>query len=104
MKIIALILSLCILALSAIPCIDAKADLSGHQVEIAQPCKDTHQHNEADNCSPFCTCNCCTTSVILQEYMAESVCFSFSGKKYFPVSDNCHSNLLASIWQPPKMS
>jgi len=104
MKIIAIILSFYVLALTALPCIEVNKDLASHQIEISSQTQDTHNHGDTDRCSPFCTCNCCATSVIFQEYLVQLNSYSFYEKQYFPVSSNFFSDPLASIWQPPKIS
>ena len=104
MKIIAIILSFYVLALTAKPCIDDEKDMAKHQTEFTQTSQDAHHHSDKDNCSPFCTCNCCATSVIFQEYLVQMNSFSFFEKQYFPVSNIFFSDPLASIWQPPKIS
>lgn len=104
MKNIAIILSLYLLTLIALPCIDVQKDIAKHQVELSQQNQDEHHHSDADHCSPFCTCNCCATSLIIQEYIVQSNSFSYHEKQYFPVSSFSFSDPLASIWQPPKIS
>lgn len=104
MKIIAIILSLYVLALSVKPCIDIQQDLVHHHAEVSQTSEHSHQHNEKDSCSPFCTCSCCATSVIFQEYLVQLGSFPFIGKHFFPVSSIFISNPLATFWQPPKIA
>jgi len=104
MKFISIILSFYMLMLTAIPCIDAHADTVFHKTELAQEKQDNHHHSDSDKCSPFCTCNCCATSVIFEVYLVQLDCFPFSQKKYFPVSSGFFSDPLASIWQPPKIA
>ncbi len=103
MRFLASILSVYLLLLTAVPCIDAHADNVLHKTTLSQEKQDNHQHSDSDSCSPFCACNCCATSVVFQIYQAKLNCFSFSEKQYFPVSSVCFSNPLASIWQPPKI-
>jgi hypothetical protein len=104
MKTFAIILSLYVLALTAIPCIDIHKDMAKKQVEISQNEQDTHNQGDKDHCSPFCTCNCCATSVIFQEQLVQLDSFSFYEKQYFPVSATFFTDPLASIWQPPKIA
>jgi hypothetical protein len=60
MKFFATILSLYILLLTAIPCVDHPEDHTLQKIEITQSATDNHQH-EGDQCSPFCTCDCCVS-------------------------------------------
>jgi len=104
MKTFAIILSLYVLALSAIPCIDIHKDMAKSQIEISQNNQDAHNQGDKDHCSPFCTCNCCATSVIILEHLVQLDSFSFFEKQYFPVSSTFFDYSLASIWQPPKIA
>jgi len=104
MKFSAIILSLYLLMLVVVPCIDAHADNVLHKTELSQKKQDNQNHNDSDRCSPFCGCNCCATSIIFQRYLVQLNCFSFSEKQYFPVFSIFFSDPLASIWQPPKIA
>ncbi len=62
MKWFAILLSVVILSLNAIPCADNE---SGHTHELSE----NHDHDSSeheDHCSPFCTCDCCSTNVVFQ--------------------------------------
>jgi len=103
MRIIAFILALYVMVLTVIPCIDVPQDNSKHKTEFSQQKQDSHHHSDTDHCSPFCTCNCCSTSVILQEIpccteclVSEVAIFNI----YLPAS---FSNPSFFIWQPPKL-
>jgi hypothetical protein len=104
MKFIAIIFSVYLVLLTVKPCIDAPIENKLHKIEIAGQETNNHEHGNSDNCSPFCTCNCCATSVIMQEYAVQLTCFSFTGKQYFPVSYGFVSDPSVSIWQPPKVA
>jgi len=104
MKFLAIILSFYLLLLTAIPCIDAKADNKMQNTELSQEKQDNHHHSDSDNCTPFCSCNCCATSVVFQAYEVQLNCFPFCEKQYFPVTSAFISDTLASIWQPPKIA
>jgi len=104
MKFLAIILSFYLLMLTAIPCIDVHSDNVKHKTELTQEPQDFPQHSDSDNCSPFCTCNCCATFVVFQAFQVQLNCFPFSEKQYFPVSSIFISDPLASIWQPPKIA
>jgi len=61
-------------------------------------------HDDADGCSPFCICACCSVTVILTAFHFESHPF------YTPVQENIHTNqgvtstFFQHIWSPPKIS
>jgi len=73
MKIFACILSIYVLALTAIPCIDLQYNNDMHKTELAQ--KSTSGQNDIDYCSPFCTCSCCASPIIYQGYSIHFNCF-----------------------------
>jgi hypothetical protein len=102
MKILAYILSLYILVLTAIPCIDIPYNNSLQKIELTTKTTDNHQ-NDIDDCSPFCTCQCCATPVVFQISIIDFKSFSFSKKIYSEYTSNYISSLNASIWQPPKL-
>ncbi len=105
MRFVAVIFSIYMLVLTAIPCIDSYYDVnSPYKTELTQENHASHHHNDSDNCSPFCTCNCCATSVVFHTQMAQLTCFSFTAKQYFPVTSVFISDPLANIWQPPKIA
>ena len=104
MKLIALILSFYIFALTAIPCIDKAHDNAVHKTEISQNTTNHHHDQETDHCTPFCTCVCCATSVIQQEYSIYFIEFYFLQEQKDIYEFSFVSNHQASIWQPPKLS
>ncbi len=61
MRLLAVLLSLYILILTAYPCTDHTEDVvDGHQTELAvQEHHHDHHDGESDTCSPFCQCVCC---------------------------------------------
>lgn len=105
MRLIASILSVYLMVLIAIPCIDRPEDHHLVNTEIGDTANSTHQHNDGDQCSPFCTCNCCATPVIYQDFGVRFDCLTFIEKsistEYTSVIFSCH---LSSIWQPPQIS
>jgi hypothetical protein len=104
MKFFAFILSFYVLVLTAMPCIDVHQDNVTHKTEVSQNSQNTHHHSDADNCSPFCTCNCCATSVIFQEHRIQLTCFSFSENQYLNSASGHFFSPFYSIWQPPKIA
>ena len=105
MRLIAVIFSMYVIMLTAIPCIDRYYDANQvDKTELTHENQDSHHHSDSDNCSPFCTCNCCATAVIIQPMMVKLTCFSFIQKQYFPVTSVFISDPLANIWQPPKIA
>jgi hypothetical protein len=104
MKVLALILSLYILALTTVPCVDGLSCNPSCNVELSTGGDLNNHHQESDHCSPFCTCSCCATHVIMQEYFVQQAVYSYSVKQEEGYTRTFESNVFISIWQPPKLS
>jgi hypothetical protein len=103
MKLFAFILSFYILMLATLPCIDVPHDGSLQNTEFSQNNSGSHQNGD-DLCSPFCTCYCCTSPLIFQDYSIKFDCFSSSELHPAGYSFSYLFSYSASIWQPPKIS
>jgi hypothetical protein len=102
MKIFAAILSLYILVLTVIPCIDEPEGNNIAKIELSQ--KSTEQQQSInDHCSPFCTCDCCVSPVIYLDYIVETENFLFFHKIYPVYQIKYNSSHYTSIWQPPRI-
>jgi hypothetical protein len=104
MKFIATILAIYILALVAVPCVDQPEDRIVQKMQITQNPADNHQ-NDCDQCSPFCTCDCCVSPIIWQNLIVSLDSFSILlgcfSPEYSSAFVSCYSG---SIWQPPQLS
>lgn len=103
MKLFAFILSFYILVLTAIPCIDKPEDNTLQKTEIAPKTTD-NQHQDIDHCSPFCTCNCCSSPKIQQNIAIEFNNYQFLLECFSEYSSILVSYHFASIWQPPQLN
>jgi hypothetical protein len=102
MKILSSIFALYILILTVMPCVDVLRDLPVNMAELTQSKTDIH-HYEYDCCSPFCTCDCCTSRVVrndnIMQFFRSSViivCVTVYSSTYY-------SSFLINIWHPPKL-
>jgi hypothetical protein len=102
MRLLATILSVYIVFLAALPCIDEPEDHSVQKNVISQQSADSHQ-NEQDHCSPFCTCQCCATPVVVMDYTVHFECFSYIQKNLTEYKIVSITSPISSIWQPPKI-
>ena len=103
MKLFTTILSVYILVLIALPCIDAPNDISVHKLELNHSAADPHQ-NETAHCSPFCTCDCCCSPVLHTNTIIQISASTLAEHKYPGYISLFISTLFVSIWQPPKIS
>ena len=100
MRYLAFILSLYVLVLTAVPCVDVQIT----SFESAQQSHQDHHQGEGDHCSPFCTCNCCATSVIFQDFQVQLNSFAFIEKQYSFYATGSYHGPVTAIWQPPKIA
>lgn len=102
MKFFVYILSLYILVLIAIPCIDKPVDNTVQKIELSH--NDNNHQSNSDHCSPFCSCDCCVTPVIQLDISICLDCFDYTYREYSEFSVSYTFSLFAYIWQPPKLS
>jgi len=102
MKFFTAILSLYILILTVIPCVDMVKDNAVQKIEFST---DTAQNLpvDIDQCSPFCTCNCCVTPIVMQTYIIQFTCFYYTQNRPSEYTSHYHSSMGSSIWQPPQL-
>lgn len=101
MKFFASILSLYILVLTVIPCCDVWKFSSVNKIENIHKAID-EPSNEIDHCSPFCTCNCCTSPVLYQTAFFNFTVSVFRAEKFKYLRSFYIPSFYASIWQPPE--
>jgi hypothetical protein len=104
MKILSGILAVLFLALSFMPCDDVGCD-DHDETEIhaaAEVGDHFSDHTDADNCSPFCMCQCCQKQVIPFKISFEQTKniqrFSFT-----PISDKNLKDRASCFWRPPRV-
>lgn len=103
MKNIAFILSLYIMVLNVIPCIDLPHDNTLLRMENTQ--YSTHNTtNDFDHCSPFCSCYFCVTPIIHQANIIQLNSFLLTQEQLFEYHSSFFNSYIVSIWQPPKLS
>lgn len=100
-KKLALFFSIFLLALSIMPCADLHTEGEGMAISIDT----THEHQEEhqDVCPPFCSCNCCSSSIVCGlanvyseiEINAPETIDRYQSEYFF----NYHNG----IWQPPRL-
>ena len=102
MKFIAILLSVYILVLTTIPCVDKPEDTQLPNTVLAAA-NHSAWDQDIDHCSPFCTCNCCSSPKIQQDIVMDFNSYQFfqaNSTEYFMVSVTPH---VAVIWQPPRL-
>lgn len=107
MRHLAFIFSIYLLALSLMPCSDVPDERQSNAAKRELIKSYSHQADRNDICSPFCTCNCCSTSVSLKfiPYLIRSVKPNAGTALQYPIRDfTLVSNFYGNIWQPPKIN
>ena len=101
MKLFAYIVSFLVLALSANPCIDKPTDNTLQKSAFSQTTNNENHQNEADHCSPFCTCQCCQTNFYVARNITTipAIAFEISYNDYSP---SFQSIDLFDFYIPPK--
>jgi hypothetical protein len=99
MRYLALLLSVYILALTAIPCVDLMhPNQAMSQLTVEH---NTQQHRDCDECSPFCSCNCCASAMVcsLPPLLTQVVVRTVPVQTQYraPMAPNPY----VPIWEPP---
>ena len=101
MKLVAVILSVYVLTLTAVSCSDMlAAENSQSEIAVTAEIQD-HPYN-IDLCSPFCFCSCCQTFPV----SIENTIYYFVpvyDKNSNPYLENNYPNHVISVWRPPKI-
>ena len=107
MKFFTFIFAIYIMVLSVIPCSDVHNECSDTKANTELAHNHDNQQDQDDNCSPFCFCACCGTSVIV----LDSLPLSLQVPVFFPTTTKVAlrsfffvSNFYGDIWQPPKVN
>ncbi|MDA3906143.1 MAG: hypothetical protein PF484_08730 [Bacteroidales bacterium] len=101
MKYIAVILSVYVMVLTAMPCNDVHA-ANSNSVSMELHQQSPNQTNDVDLCSPFCFCQCCQTLSFPSFYdglLSDVEVATLN----IPFKESRFSNPFSSIWQPPKL-
>ncbi len=101
MKYIAVILSVYVMVLTAMPCADVHAaDTNSASLELLV--QNQNHTNNVDLCSPFCFCHCCQTLSFPTFYVSLISHIEMVTLK-IPFKESRFSYPFSSIWQPPKI-
>ncbi len=100
MKFFSIFLALLVAVLTTVPCDATCGELTEVEAHFHTP--DEHgDHSGADNCSPFCVCNCCQTNFVLLE-SDRSIANHGSTLIHLNKNEAIHSLSSFDLWRPPK--
>lgn len=101
MKYIAVILSVYVMALTAMPCTDVHAaDTNSASLELLV--QNQNHTNIVDLCSPFCFCHCCQT-LSFPSFFRISFINLVDFTLDIEFKESTFLSHIVSIWQPPKI-
>lgn len=98
MKIFAIILSLTIFSMSLVPCADGAVSIH----DDASVVDENHDQHEEDDCTPFCSCDCCSVSVTVPQIPILPV-VEVEQNYYFSFLYSFHYSFdyEQGVWRPP---
>ena len=104
MKALSILLSLYVLYMVSLPCVDEACDFNKTFTEASTTQHNHHDANQNDACSPFCVCSCCSVTVDLTSFVFESNPVREIQSQLIPYYKESFSNYFPPIWQPPQLS
>ena len=107
MKLLNLLFSIYIIALSCMPCADAEINIGNKTASIYTETNLPLDKHHDDTCSPFCICNCCHWNGFYKtiDYADITVGIKIATEKTtIEYTSTLFSNFRNSIWQPPQIS
>ena len=103
MKLFAFAMALLVLTLSCMPCADGVCAADNGKAKTLLSKTPGNSDDHTDDCSPFCTCNCCAgfTVNLMSFQIAVNVSPLLSkDTKHLPQTI---CNISLPVWQPPQL-
>ncbi len=105
MKIFVYLLSVYVMVLSLMPCLDSYT-CEDEKASVSISGNHDHSKDEGDLCSPFCICSCCGVSFLgvnIPVFFSQSIKV-MEPRGNVPYYSAFNSYYYHSFWQPPKLS
>ena len=105
MKFLAFILSIIVLALTCVPCTDAEGLTmhSGKNDASITKANCPFGADQRDDCSPFCTCNCCAGFSIHNNITSLSSIEIYTKLQFATYLPANTAEISLPVWQPPRL-
>lgn len=103
MKRFSTILSIYILCLIAIPCVDNPVGSEDDHIVVSTETQDMAAH-QAHECTPFCSCSCCVATKIHHEFKVVLKSFEVGKITFTPSVSTYKFTSFTSILQPPQVA
>ncbi|RYY71277.1 MAG: hypothetical protein EOO13_03675 [Chitinophagaceae bacterium] len=104
MKYFTVLMSLYMLLLSCMPCNDSIDCNEDTGVSVVSKTADHNDHEDEENCTPFCVCACCAAPVFQAPV-------AFTIRKFCPriqlnfyLEEAFYTTSQSRIWQPPRIA
>jgi len=101
MRLLALIFSIYILLLTSLPCAEMKDMNHAQNAPVSQR---SSNHDNCGECSPFCTCNCCSTPMVCKIDLVDFEVSTIVRKHETNYPALFVTQRSGDIWQPPQLS
>lgn len=101
MRLLALIFSMYILLLTALPCAEMKEKDHAQNAPVSQS---STNHDDCNDCSPFCFCNCCASPMVCQMDLVVFQVSTIVRKHETNYPTLFVTQRSGDIWQPPQLS
>ena len=80
------------------------ASAKDNHYELGIYAQDANHQDDADHCSPLCTCSCCSSVIEVTMCIYQIKNYSVCHDIQFSFYQQAVSSFNSSIWQPPKIS
>jgi hypothetical protein len=103
MRIAGYILSIMVLALTCLPCSDARCAMAAAKAKATHAANQSNDEDHEDACSPFCHCACCAGFSI--QHIVSSFHLMAPGKNagHYSFYTVALKEMASVVWQPPKI-
>ena len=105
MKIFAFIMAVIVLMLSCIQCMDSANDMGNSKANtVISKSGNSQDHTNTEDCSPFCSCNCCVGFTLAFTDIKAEPAIHASAKFYASHLPSSVIKISLPIWQPPQLA
>lgn len=94
-----------ILIMSCTPCQDAPISMKAGKSQTTLALADDHDHQEAgDECSPLCTCACCSAHSDPQSFIIVAAHTADNSLSHSSFYTGSLISVSLPVWQPPQLA
>ncbi len=101
MRLISILFSVYMMLLVALPCAEMAEKDHSNNAPISQS---SENHDDCNDCSPFCFCNCCASPMICHVEAIDLQVSIIARKQETSYPRLSITQRSGDIWQPPQLS